>query len=204
MGDEEKKNPPPPSLSKPAATPPPPSLHKPDPAPSMPPAAGNSGPPVLQEKPIVKDEDQGDDELVHGAMAPLNTRLIAALIDGLVAMGLYLIAWKLLPAFLENLAWVFQFGYWVTRDSLPFLKGQSIGKTAMKLKVEKRDGTTMIKDWPTAVIRNLPMIIPFFGPLIEAIVLFTRDNKPEKGLRLGDDFAKTKVVVWRPEEEAAE
>lgn len=90
----------------------------------------------------------------------------------------------------------------MTRDSLPFLKGQSIGKTAMKLKVVKKDGSDLVNDWQTGAIRNILMVVPFFGPLIEAIVLVSRDGKPEKGLRLGDDYAKTKVVVWRPEEEA--
>jgi len=203
MGEEEKNDPPPPSLSKPDSGPPPPSLSKPEAAPAMPPAGGNAGPPVVQQAPATIDsqEEEGD-ELTHGVTAPLNPRLIAAVIDGLVAMGLYLIAWKLLPGFLDKVAWLLQFAYWVTRDSLPFLKGQSIGKTAMKLKVQKKDGTSMINDWQTAIVRNIPMLIPIFGPLVEAIVLFSRDSKPERGLRLGDEWAKTKVVVWRPEEEA--
>ncbi|MEP4076931.1 RDD family protein [Haloferula sp.] len=199
MGEEEKNDPPPPSLSKPDAGPPPPSLNKPDPTPQMPPAGGKSGPPVIQDK----DERVGEpeeDELAHRAIAPLNPRLIAAIIDGLVAIGLYFVAIMVLPGMLERLAWVLWGGYLVTRDSLPFLKGQSVGKTAMKLKVQKNDGSSMLQDWQTAIVRNIPLIIPFFG-LIEAIVLFSRDSKPERGLRLGDEWAKTKVVVWRPEEE---
>lgn len=166
---------------------------------------GSFGPPVVQKSPLNVDsrEDEEDDELSHGGRAPLNPRLIAALIDGLVAIGLYIVMALVLPDFLGKLAWVVQAAYWVTRDSLPFLNGQSIGKTAMKLKVEKNDGSSMINDWQTAIIRNIPLIIPFFG-LIEAIVLMTRESKPEKGLRLGDEWAKTKVVVWRPEEDAGD
>ena len=204
MGDEEKKDPPPPSLSKPEAGPPPPSLSKPDPTPSMPPAGGNSGPPVIQDNSLRVDEPEEEgDELTHQAKAPLNPRLIAAVIDGLVAFGLYWVVATVLPDFLGKLAWLVQAAYWVTRDSLPFLNGQSVGKTAMKLKVLKNDGTSLVNDWQTAIVRNIPLIIPFFG-LIEAIVLFSRDSKPERGLRLGDDWAKTKVVVWRPEEPETE
>lgn len=204
MGDEEKKDPPPPSLSKPAATPPPPSLSKAEPAPSMPPSSVSSGPPVIQDKPVKVDtpEEVGDDDLAHGESAPLNPRLLAALIDFLTASGIAFAAWLILPGFLDRLTTVLAIAYMMTRDSLPFLKGQSIGKTAMKLKAVKQDGSALVNDWQTGIIRNILFVVPFFGPLVEAIVLFNRDNKREKGRRLGDDWAKTKVIVWKPDEEA--
>jgi uncharacterized RDD family membrane protein YckC len=65
---------------------------------------------------------------------------------------------------------------------------------AMKLKVEKQGGGDITGDWRAAVVRNIALIIPLFA-VVEAIVLFTREDKPEKGLRLGDEWAKTKVVV---------
>lgn len=201
MGDEEKKDPPPPSLSKSTETPPPPSLSKPEQAPSMPPSSGG-----VQEGSVKvdsQDESEGD-ELAHGAPAPLNTRLLGGLIDGLVATGLGVVVTFLLPDLLSKLSTVVWIGYMMTRDSIPFLKGQSIGKTAMKLKALKQDGSDLVNDWQTGVIRNILMVVPFFGPLVEAIVLVSRDGKPEKGMRLGDDFVKTKVVVWRPEDSVAE
>jgi hypothetical protein len=32
-------------------------------------------------------------------------------------------------------------------------------------------------------------------PLVELFVLLTREDKPERGRRLGDEWAKTKVIV---------
>ncbi|MEM1082851.1 MAG: RDD family protein [Verrucomicrobiota bacterium] len=189
--DSDKNDPPPPSLSKPDPGPPPPDLSSPTPAPQ-------GAPPVVQEKPT--EVEEADDALSHGAIAPLNTRLLAGLIDGLVAVGIGIAASIVLPDLLDRLVWVLQAAYWVTRDSLPFLKGQSIGKTAMKLKAVKAGGGSLVNDWQTAIIRNVLLIVPFFG-IIEVIVLLTRDNKPERGMRLGDDWAKTKVVVHRPEED---
>ncbi|MFC7336664.1 RDD family protein [Haloferula chungangensis] len=202
MGDEEKKDPPPPSLSKPSPVPPPPSLSKAEPAPEMPPASSSPGPPVLQ-KPVKVNtpEEAADEELAHEAPAPLNTRLLAGLIDGLVGGGLGFVVSLILPSQLATLVWI---AYMMVRDCLPFLKGQSVGKTAMKLKVVKKDGSDLVNDWQTGVIRNILMVIPIFGPLIEAVVLISRDGKPEKGMRLGDDFVKTRVIVWRPEEELPE
>jgi len=168
----------------------------------MPPSSGISGPPVIQAAVKVDPHEESDDELAHGSPAPLNSRLLEGLIDGLVATGLALVTALIMPDILDKLALVISIAYMMTRDSLPFLKGQSIGKTAMKLKVVKKDGSDLVGDWSTGIIRNILFVIPFFGPLVEAIILITRDSKPENGLRLGDDLAKTKVVVWRPDESA--
>lgn len=181
---EEKKpyQPPPPDLSPPPA---PPKPHIPE------------GPPssiAKQESPKVRVIEDSTDEGDPGGIAPVNTRIIAAVIDVLVALGIYWMAAMILPDLLDRFCWLLGAIYLVTRDSLPFLKGQSIGKMAMKLKVEKQGGGDITGDWRAAVVRNIALIIPFFA-LVEAIVLFARDDKPEKGLRLGDEWAKTKVVV---------
>lgn len=188
---EEKKpyEPPPPDLSGPPAPPP-------DVPTGPPPAEAKPEPSKLRvdEKPGEEEED------APGGIAPVNTRMIAAVIDILVASGIYWAASLILPDLLSGLSWVLWVAYLVTRDSLPFLKGQSVGKMAMKLKVEKQAGGDITGDWQSAIVRNIALVIPFFG-LVEAIVLFTREDKPEKGLRLGDEWAKTKVIVARPEEE---
>jgi uncharacterized RDD family membrane protein YckC len=183
MTEENKPyQPPPPDLSPP---PPPPEPH----IPVGPPPSG-----AKQGSPKVRVIEDSTDEGEPGGIAPVNTRIIAAVIDVLVASGIYWMAAMILPDLVARLSWVLWAGYLVTRDSLPFLKGQSIGKMAMKLKVEKQGGGDITGDWRAAVVRNIALIIPLFA-VVEAIVLFTREDKPEKGLRLGDEWAKTKVVV---------
>jgi uncharacterized RDD family membrane protein YckC len=85
--------------------------------------------------------------------------------------------------------WIAAVAYGLTRDSLPFLDGQSIGKKAMGLRAVTEDGQPLTNNWGPGIIRNIVLWIPLF-PLIELIVLLTND----KGLRLGDQWAKTKVI----------
>lgn len=127
--------------------------------------------------------------------ATLNTRLIGGLIDGLVAFALSMGIAAILPEALEGLSWVLGAAYWVTRDSLPFLKGQNVGKMAMKSKVERLDGSSLIGDWKTGVIRNALLIVPIFGPVIEALILLSRNDRADRNKRLGDDWARTRVVM---------
>lgn len=107
-------------------------------------------------------------------------RIVAYLIDCLVMIPVFLI--PILGLFVGV-------AYYITRDSLPFLDGQSIGKKAMGLRAVTEDGQPLTNNWGPGIIRNIVLLIPFF-PLIELIVLLTND----KGLRLGDQWAKTKVV----------
>jgi len=79
------------------------------------------------------------------------------------------------------------------RDSLPFLEGQSLGKKIMKTKAVKADGSSLSGDWTTGAIRNILMAVPF-GGLVESVVILVRSGKPEAGMRLGDEWAKTKVI----------
>ena len=135
-----------------------------------------------------EDEPQGD------GLAPLNSRIVAAVIDCLVASGLYLTALWLMPFMADKIGGLASIAYLITRDSLPFLGGQSIGKKAMKLRAVTRDDKPLTGNWEPALVRNGVLIIPFFG-LIELFVLLTREEKPEHGMRLGDEWAKTKVIV---------
>ena len=77
---------------------------------------------------------------------------------------------------------------------LQFLGGQSVGKKAMKIRAVTLDGKSLVNNWEPALIRNAILAIPVF-PLIELFVLLTREGKPEQGRRLGDEWAKTKVVM---------
>jgi uncharacterized RDD family membrane protein YckC len=82
----------------------------------------------------------------------------------------------------------------ITRDSRPFPGGQSVGKKAMKLKVVSIDEQSLTGNWQKAAIRNAVLIIPFF-PLVELLILLTREDKPDRGRRLGDEWAKTQMIV---------
>lgn len=196
MADDEKKpDLPPPSLSRPPKAPPVepiPKVTTQSTAPSM------SPPPMTPPPPkVVKGAEPEVEILEDGAVAPVNTRIIAAVIDMLVAVGLQVAAMLILPGFADKISYLLGAAYIVTRDSLPFLKQGSIGKMAMKLRVERKSGGSIEGDWTAALIRNGALLIPLFG-LVEAIVLFNREQTAQRGLRLGDEWAKTKVVVSVP------
>jgi len=139
-------------------------------------------------------QDADEDESPGLGLAPFNTRATAALIDSVVAAGIMFGLSVILPGFAVKLAWLTGMAYLVTRDSLPFLGGQSIGKKAMKLKVTTLDGKSLVSNWEAALIRNGVLVIPFFG-LVELFILLTREDKPERGRRLGDEWAKTRVII---------
>jgi uncharacterized RDD family membrane protein YckC len=178
---------PPPDLSRAAPAPPSPldSLPKSSSPPPMP--SGNVGARVhlhgAADAPVVTGE------------VPINSRILAAVLDLLVAGGLAIAVSFILPWFGSRIAWLVSAAYLLTRDSLPFLDGQSVGKKAMKLKVVTLDGSSLAGNWEVGAIRNAILMVPFVGILIELIVLLTREDKPERGRRLGDEWAKTKVIV---------
>lgn len=113
-------------------------------------------------------------------IADNGNRIVAYLID-VIIMG----AMAIVPI----AGWIACAGYALTRDSLPFLDGQSIGKKAMGLRAVTEDGQPLTNNWGPGIIRNVVLFIPVF-PLIELIVLLSNNN----GLRLGDQWAKTKVI----------
>ena len=129
-----------------------------------------------------------------GSVAPFNTRIIAAVIDLVLAAGLQMSAAWILPGFASKIAWLLGIAYLVTRDSLPLLGGQSVGKKAMNLKVVTLDDKALTGNWEAALIRNGVLLIPLFA-FIELFILLTREGKPGRGLRLGDEWAKTRVIV---------
>jgi uncharacterized RDD family membrane protein YckC len=69
------------------------------------------------------------------------------------------------------------------------VKGQTVGKMVMSLKVVKKDGSAM--DWQASVIRNLLRIVDGqFAYLLGAIIIMVSKSKQ----RLGDMAASTIVV----------
>ncbi|KAB2641910.1 MAG: RDD family protein [Verrucomicrobia bacterium] len=134
----------------------------------------------------------------HGTLAPFNTRAIAAVIDGVVASGLGIATWMILPGFFgTSLPWLVGLAYLVSRDCLPFLGGQSVGKKAMHLQAVTLDGASLAGNWQPGLLRNAALAIPLFV-FVEVFILLTREDKPEHGRRLGDEWAGTKVIVVQP------
>ncbi|RMG21314.1 MAG: RDD family protein [Bacteroidetes bacterium] len=78
--------------------------------------------------------------------------------------------------------------YALTKDALPFLNGQSIGKNLMKIRVVSAvDGSPMTNNYGPVIVRGLFLSLL---SIIELIVMLTNDQKQ----RVGDMVAKTKVV----------
>lgn len=144
----------------------------------------------------IRESVEEEKDLKSG-QAPLNTRLTAACIDVVVGISLTIGINLIVPTVLDGLAWIPASIYWVTRDSLPFLGGQSVGKKAMKIKVSKLDGKSIVGNWQAALVRNGVLLLPGFV-LVELYLLLTRDDGADRGKRLGDEWAKTQVLMHQP------
>lgn len=80
--------------------------------------------------------------------------------------------------------------YGLVKDALPFLDGQSIGKRAMGIRaIKEATGENLTGDYPTAIVRQASLLIPFFN-IVDAFMVFSETRK-----RFGDQWAKTVVVV---------
>jgi uncharacterized RDD family membrane protein YckC len=137
--------------------------------------------------------------------ADLAKRLVAALIDGILAA---------IVSFIPFIGGIIGAAYILLRDGLEFeiMDGRSIGKKIMKLRPVREDGLPM--DVETSVKRNLPLCIGYVGSILTVIpilgwilavllglvglivgvieiVLVVTD--PE-GLRMGDKFGATRVI----------
>lgn len=143
------------------------------------------------EKPEKLKMDADDEEITKpGGDASFEARVVATIIDSFIAVGIYMVLasmWTLLG----NLALL---GYLLTRDALPFLEGQSIGKKIMKLRAVTMEGTSLSGNWQASIVRNLSLVIPFFG-LVEAYMLYSRQGGGGPLQRFGDEWAKTRVVT---------
>ena len=187
---------PPPDLSR--RPPPPPSPIDQLPKSPPPPTALAGDPSARVNLRHVRDAAEfGYDDTAAAGIASFNSRVVAVVIDLLVALGVTIGLVWFLPDFADRLAQLAGIAYFITRDSLPFLAGQSVGKKAMKLKVTTLDGKSLVGDWSAALIRNGILLIPFFA-FVEVFILLTRDSGVDRGRRLGDEWAKTRVIVEKP------
>ena len=138
--------------------------------------------------------DADEDESTASGKVPFNTRATAMAIDIVVSFGVMIGMNLILPEFAHKLGWLAGLAYLVTRDSLPFLGGQSVGKKAMNLRAVTLDGKPLTGKWEPSLIRSGVLIIPFFA-LVELWILLTREETAARGRRLGDEWAKTKVII---------
>lgn len=144
-------------------------------------------PEVKEEVPPLSPSMDGD-----GVETDLVKRFLGVFIDGAVAgVVAYLLGAMTGSMVLQYLTWGL---IMLTRDSLPIFDGQSLGKKVMKIKAVKEDGSSLSGDWVTGAMRNLLLAIPVVG-LVECLIILTRSGNAEEGLRLGDDWAKTKVIA---------
>jgi len=193
---------PPPVIPAPVIPPPPVIVPPPPPPPSpldsLPksrPSAGGSG--VSPVKVNIRTGDEEEEAVVPGGLATFNSRVVAVVIDSAVVLGVVILLGMIAPWLGSKVSWLVFAGYMLTRDSLPFLGGQSVGKKAMKIRAVTLDGQPLTGKWEPGVIRNLPMVIPLL-PLVELFVLLNREGGPDRGKRLGDEWGKTKVIVEIP------
>lgn len=106
-------------------------------------------------------------------------RLLAALIDGILI--------SLVSA--TGIGTVIGIAYHLTKDALPFLDGQSIGKKILKIRAICAETNQSIKNnYEKAMIRSVTLLIPIFN-IIDAFLVFSKDRT-----RFGDQWAKTIVV----------
>ncbi|MBR8538271.1 RDD family protein [Carboxylicivirga sediminis] len=106
-------------------------------------------------------------------------RLLAGVVDGSIVLGL-----SLFP----RIGWLFGLIYFLFKDSLPLLNGQSFGRRLFKIKViNKADGTGLMKSPDKALIRQIIFLVPVLN-LLELYRFFTKSE------RFGDTWTDTTVV----------
>lgn len=143
-------------------------------------------------------------EAIPAGKADLSKRLIAAIIDAVIAM---------VVGFIPVIGGLIATAYWLVRDGLDieFMDHRSIGKKLVKLRPVRLDGqpvdivTSMKRNWMFALggvvqlfaftIIGLIIAIPLaFLVMLIGIVELVLVLTDSEGRRLGDKFADTKVI----------
>ena len=113
--------------------------------------------------------------------APIPERVIAAVIDIAVAVGI---------SFFPKIGWIFGLFYFLIKDSIPFFKGQSLGKKLMRIKTITLPEQESLVSYPEkSIIRGVVALIPVLN-LIDLLFLYST------GYRLADGWAQTAVVPY--------
>lgn len=107
-------------------------------------------------------------------------RLSAVLIDLLIAGSMA----YLLPIAGPVLSVI----YFLTKDALPFLNGQSLGKRFVGIKVVNDNQEPIINNYSASIIRSVTLAIPILN-VLDILSLLMNQRK-----RWGDKLAHTRVV----------
>lgn len=153
--------------------------------------------------PSVKEEIIEESSSIEYSETLLPNRILAGAIDMIVAVVLMGVLAVILPDILSMISNAVFIAYLLFKDSLPFLGGQSIGKKATKIQAVTEAGEPLTKNLKEGIIRNISAAIPIFA-VVEVIILNSREKADNAGLRLGDDFAKTKVISLKEPETLSE
>lgn len=106
-------------------------------------------------------------------------RLLAFIIDLSIVLGL-----SLFP----RIGWLFGLIYFLFKDSMGLLKGQSFGRRLFKIKVvSKEEGESLINNPNKALIRQIVLLVPVLN-LIELFYFLFRQE------RLGARWSSTTVI----------
>ena len=113
-------------------------------------------------------------------LAPRWRRLLADFID---VLPLILLFWFPIVDVLLAV-------YYLTRDALPMLGGQSLGKKLLGIRVLKQDSLETTRgEFGIVFLRTFPAILPILN-IVDAIYIFSKSRQ-----RIGDRWAKTIVVL---------
>lgn len=120
-----------------------------------------------------------NEQLKIGQSTLFTERLLAGVIDLSIVLGL-----SLFP----RIGWLFGLIYFLFKDSLGILKGQSFGRRLFKIKVvSKEDGMSLTNKPDKALIRQIVLLVPILN-LIELFYFLFRKE------RLGAKWSSTTVV----------
>ncbi len=128
----------------------------------------------------------------------LTTRAVAGFIDLLIIIGL-----NRLP---DVIGFLSASGYLLIRDGL--LERQSIGKKLIGLRTISSDDPDFVVTYRESIIRNVPLVIAYIlflipyagwvlGPVAFGIEGLTALGD-DRGMRIGDMLARTKVIPAAP------
>ena len=118
---------------------------------------------------------------------PVVTRLGSAAVDIIIVL--------LLVYFIPVLGPFIGVAYYLSKDALPVLKGQSLGKKIFKLQVLSQfDETAITKNYRSSFLRSFTLFIPVLNLLELALILLNKH-------RFGDRWARTFVSKKNPQQD---
>lgn len=108
---------------------------------------------------------------------PIPRRLIGSLMDFFLAFTMGYVIPVLGPVLCVL--------YFLGKDALPFLDGQSVGKKLLQIRVvRKSDAKAITRDYSSSILRSVTLLIPGLN-IIELVLVLSHKE------RLGDLWANT-------------